>query len=244
MEFKTNKLTTRRYNARGKPKSNGQPKNNFPERQPYSFSGKVADPVAELRLLPLFGLRTRRRLRYAESVPLSGAAAVVGNYVFSANGLFDPNITGTGHQPMGFDQMMVFYNHYTVIRSVAKVHITNTSTPATHVGLSIQGSSTVTTDYRSLLENGQIVYTTLTPQLLYGANCELKAAVNTASFQGIDNAMDDPDMRGDSASNPVEQLYFVLTTWCTTGAIATANQADVVIDYDCIFHEPRQGTIS
>lgn len=35
--------------------------------------------------------------------------------VFNLNSLFDPDVTGTGHQPMGFDQWKTFYNYYKVL---------------------------------------------------------------------------------------------------------------------------------
>lgn len=34
---------------------------------------------------------------------------------FNLNSLFDPDRTGTGHQPMGFDQLKTFYNRYRVL---------------------------------------------------------------------------------------------------------------------------------
>lgn len=33
---------------------------------------------------------------------------------FSANGLYDPDLTGVGHQPRGFDQMMTLFDRYVV----------------------------------------------------------------------------------------------------------------------------------
>ena len=57
-------------------------------------------------------------LRYVESIVL-GNEVVSGlskaPYIFTLNGLYDPNITGTGHQPRGYDQITPFYKAYTVL---------------------------------------------------------------------------------------------------------------------------------
>lgn len=37
------------------------------------------------------------------------------NYNYNINSIFDPNRTGTGHQPYGHDQLAVLYNRYRVI---------------------------------------------------------------------------------------------------------------------------------
>ena len=60
-------------------------------------------------------LKMAATLLYSDQITLNPAAGTVSKHVFSANGLFDPNITGVGHQPRGFDQYMALYNHYTVI---------------------------------------------------------------------------------------------------------------------------------
>lgn len=36
-------------------------------------------------------------------------------YVFNLNSVYDPNRTGVGHQPQGFDQLAALYNRYRVI---------------------------------------------------------------------------------------------------------------------------------
>lgn len=55
--------------------------------------------------------------RYVELFTLSTAAGAFGTYQFKCNGMFDPNTTGTGHQPMGYDQMTPLYKHWYVIGS-------------------------------------------------------------------------------------------------------------------------------
>jgi hypothetical protein len=49
------------------------------------------------------------------------------DYEFNLNSLFDPNLTGTGHQPLGRDQWSTFYSRYRVLRCQYQVDIVNTS---------------------------------------------------------------------------------------------------------------------
>jgi len=60
-------------------------------------------------------------LCYADYFTIDPGIGSAGSYIFSCNGLYDPNITGTGHQPHGFDQMMVNYNNYIVTSSAIEV---------------------------------------------------------------------------------------------------------------------------
>lgn len=51
------------------------------------------------------------KLKYAEDVYTTATGA----YAMNLNSLYDPNRTGTGHQPYGFDQLATLYNRYRVI---------------------------------------------------------------------------------------------------------------------------------
>ena len=43
------------------------------------------------------------------------------------NSLFDPNLSGLGHQPRGFDQLMAVYEKYTVVAAKITVcYVSNT----------------------------------------------------------------------------------------------------------------------
>ncbi|AYP28731.1 MAG: putative capsid protein [Circoviridae sp.] len=54
-------------------------------------------------------------LHYRETILLSSSTLLPTAFNnFSMNSLFDPNRTGTGHQPYGFDQLAAFYGRYYV----------------------------------------------------------------------------------------------------------------------------------
>jgi len=72
--------------------------------------------------MPIFSAKTTRALRYSDYFQLTTTSGAVSTYVFAANGLYDPNITGTGHQPMGFDQLLQFYNHYQNLYKLNHTH--------------------------------------------------------------------------------------------------------------------------
>lgn len=71
-------------------------------------------------------------LKYHENLYITCTAGGVQNQQFKLNGLYDPNITGTGHQPMYFDQYMALYNHFTVIGARIKVTLFQDALTYTH----------------------------------------------------------------------------------------------------------------
>jgi hypothetical protein len=198
-----------------------------------------------IRNIPLFAYRTRRTLQYYAASSVITGTATANAYVFSANGIFDPDISGTGGQPMGFDQMMQFYNHYTVIRSRIRVLFTNTSATLTpSVAVVVSGSSTVLTSIEQLVENGDLSLAQLGFAGQQGSMARLTRSAVAARFQGIDDVMDDPNMRGDVVSNPTEQFYFHLATWNPYTSAQVTSNFQVVIEYETMFHEPRKGPLS
>lgn len=63
--------------------------------------------------------------KYEEVFNLTSTTAALATYRFCANGMYDPNTSGTGHQPMFFDQMAALYNHYCVIGSKIRITVIN-----------------------------------------------------------------------------------------------------------------------
>lgn len=68
------------------------------------------------------------KLRYqSDTITLTCTSGVAQFYQFNLNGLFDPNLTGTGHQPLGYDSVKLLYNRYRVDRASYELNFVNTS---------------------------------------------------------------------------------------------------------------------
>lgn len=83
--------------------------------------------------LGLFAKTKKISLRYVEAIGIdAGGSGLIAYHTFSANNLRDPNITGVGHQPLGFNEYMEHYNHYNVIG--CKIKCTFTASNAGTLG--------------------------------------------------------------------------------------------------------------
>lgn len=70
---------------------------------------------------PRYGVvapRLTASMKYYTQVLCANVAGVYNTTLFNLNSLFDPDLTGSGHQPMGFDNIASLYSKYVV----KKVH--------------------------------------------------------------------------------------------------------------------------
>ncbi len=79
-------------------------------------NGPTSTRVFFTNLTP-FPPKYRCALRYAQTKTYTtGASGVSGTEnAFSLNSLYDPDVTGVGHQPYGFDQVAALYSKYLVL---------------------------------------------------------------------------------------------------------------------------------
>lgn len=154
-----------------------------------------------------FPVRKRAQLVYTE-VPNINLSVGSGSYVFRANDLFDPNFTGTGGQPMYFDQMMEIYNHFTVTSSFIEIQPMG-STASTDFVMSCWIDDD-TTFPSSTTINGQrpgakfLSFNpgvSTPPVVRLGWNAERNYGPNV-----LNNSL----FRGNAASSPTEQMYYVI----------------------------------
>lgn len=182
------------------------------------------------------------RLKYCELIALNPGLGTLAYHNFSANGCFDPNVSGTGHQPLGFDQYMVFYDHYTVIGS--KITIKGQAEDTTSemlVGIFLNDDTAfLPTTGQHACELPGSRYT-LVSEKDNGENTSwsLTRRYSTRKQDSSRAPLSNPDLKGSAASNPAEQTYF--TVWAApVGAADLAGvNVWVHIEYLIIFHEPK-----
>jgi len=72
----------------------------------------------------------RTKMRYTERVSLTATSGVYTQQFWKLNGMFDPNYSGTGTQPEGFDSWMALYQRFRVYKSKIKVTVTSVGATA------------------------------------------------------------------------------------------------------------------
>lgn len=218
-------------------------------RNPTRPTARTA--AADLRFAtPIFNTSTRRVLRYhEEGLGFTATSGVPTQYFFTANGVYDPNVTGTGHQPIGFDQMMLFYEQCTVVRSKITVDILNSNSgPISRTCLFLTPDAAVLTDPNRILENGQAVTKITYNNVTWGSVASLSMDCDIAAYFGrprtVRNLLQDDNLFCTAAANPVEQVYYAVGGWDPFGSNTLGFFFNVTIEYDTVFWEPRKLTES
>jgi len=175
---------------------------------------------------------------------LTGGIGSLPQRLYSANGLWDPYVPSGGHQPIGFDQIMLMYEHYTGIRAKITITFHNaSSTSPVRVGVLLAPDTTPLPDIFTLMENG-LVKTTVLETTANRSTGQLTLECDIAKYFGKRNykdVMDDLTLRGDVLNNPTEQAYFCIFAYEPFGTGEDINVGfDVLISYDAIYSEPRK----
>lgn len=182
--------------------------------------------------------------KYVDRITIDAAGSgAIASYLFSANGMYDPDISGTGHQPLGFDQWLGtssttgFYNHYTVTSS--KIRLQIWSQAADNTGLSIvtcgfADDTTTGTDFNNILENPTFTRTCLGAVGSGHDVASLEKTFDASKYFGLtrESLYAKDSVKGNQAANPSEQAYFLISN---TSAALNQNPASVTILVEIIY---------
>jgi hypothetical protein len=147
---------------------------------------------------------------------------------------------------MGFDQMMLSYEHFCVLKARIICTFECTSGSNGIIGCIRQDAgATPLTVIDRILEFGGLVQTTCGPSSAGDANQVVELSINVAKLNGISAlAMTaNPNLCGDVATSPAELTYFHVQAWNANGT-STACNVNVILEQLAVFKEPRDLTES
>jgi hypothetical protein len=147
-----------------------------------------------------------RTLRYVDAFSLQCAAAtLVSGYQFRINSIYDPDYTGTGHQPYMHDQLAALYAQYRVhrIRATISAGLLSYDQLALIVGL-IPRYGGDTSSVPSVLEPFAEYPTAQTKIITSGSIVHLNYEANVWDLLGVskDRYLSDPNYLATFGSNP------------------------------------------
>lgn len=190
--------------------------------------------------------KLQMKLRYVETIAVSTTGASLTTHQWRCNGLYDPYVTGTGHQPLYFDQLMGMYNHYVVQGSRATFHlmpnITTGVDQQTTGGLNtllrgcvwINDDSTITP---ASLDNMLELHGSEGQFFSFAANDSKKVSMNWSARNMFGPApLANSNLRGSAASDPSEQALFAYTVQAPSVKVADFFLT-VEIEYVAVFFE-------
>lgn len=166
-----------------------------------------------------FPKQMKMRHRYVDSISLDATATTPAIHRFRCNSVFDPDYSGTGHQPLYRDVMAGIYNHYVVTGAKITVKFTNAATSANYqtasvCGVYIDDNSTDHTTFTSLIENRRGNNKVISQAATRGGDsvvCRQKWSAK--KFFGVEDVKDNISRLGAAvAANPTEDAYFVVFT--------------------------------
>ncbi len=181
-----------------------------------------------------------RKLRYATSVTFDPSAGATQNIFILANGLFDPEVALGGHQPLGFDQYMSFYDHFKVESS----HITAYFQPTTGnvvfqtiCSISVDDDQTANTSSNNIIEQGLATWKIGN----VGAGNEivtLRKSFNSKRF--FMNQSSSANLVGSALSDPSELANYNVSVGPMDGVSDVEEvKCFIVVDYIVTFSERK-----
>lgn len=191
----------------------------------------------------ILGQQADCTLKYFEFRTLTPDSSRFATYVYSLNGMYDPNITGTGTQPTGFDQLMLMYDHYCVRNCKVTARCSNTSTTTPRlVVLQVRDSLTTSSVYEDIMNNLRNPNRdTLTLGTITGdSSGTITKTVDIAKWLGRTSVFADSTLKGNASGNPAEGLFLHLSV-LNMNSTDTTTSVDIAfgMEFNSTLIEPR-----
>lgn len=177
-----------------------------------TYRKPVGGTVAKINSRTSLGSRQYCEFVYFEPFfNITSTLGVVNTHRFTLSGLFDPNLTGSGHQPTNFDQLMLMFERYCVYEVDYKIIYranAGSSNSGQICGVMVTDQSAVPLDVETYIENGMSQWSVV-DQVLGASNTRtFTGKVDLAKCHGIsrDQLLGDDIYKGTANVNPAEVI--------------------------------------
>lgn len=186
-----------------------------------------------------------RKLKYVVQGTLPPAAAGgLSAKAFYLTRLDQPDPTGVGHQPLGYDQLALLYNHYQVIRAKATVHysqpaiadpyITSSGSRGVYYGMSIEDTGATPVAFSNRMENAWSIC-----ELTTGNSQPVKLSYDVDTKKYLGNKTLDSVRGLFSGGAPADNVYVILWMQAlNSGFTTTPTDFTIMLEYTVICNEP------
>ena len=186
-------------------------------------------------------------IAYSDSFSLSyGIGGTAATHTFCVNDIFDPDLSGVGHQPLGRDQLADIYGRYQVLAATIRVDFVATASGSAGTavcGIDCTDDPTAETNRDTLVERPRSVYKMLSDSDSGPATCQVWKKWTLWNDVGATAYNNQGNYGANTGVSPGHRQFFHVYASSPTGT-AGACQAVIRINYRVMFTEPKPLTAS
>lgn len=185
-------------------------------------------------------------LKYADARIVTSSGGITGIYVYRLNSLFDPDLTGTGQQPAGFDEYANLYHRYLVRTCHIDVEIQDTTGISSFAVVSAGNTSSSPTDVTDMRAKMSNPYSWHGTFLASAKVIRFVKKLDLAQITGVTKTKynSDDKYQATVTNNPDEVIDLTIAHIGSAGAGNVAALYKVVLTYNVMFFDRKDLALS
>lgn len=191
-------------------------------------------------------------LRYAQqNVMSAGLSGIYGsNQAFNLNSVYDPDSTGVGHQPYGFDALALAYHKYKVVGATVRLDYTDPTQDGLCVGTLITNPTNSTTNLTGQNTDAfrEKQNSTMTPVNDSGSQVKTKifklSMAKLANLSKLQFKADVDDYNALVTANPLHQIQLKVAVADLRGGSTGSVIVNTKITYHVLFYQRKIMAVS
>lgn len=176
-------------------------------------------------------------LPYTRNDRINPGVVTGADTVFSLNSAFDPEVSGGGHQPRGFDQWAAIYKTYRVGSVTAVINVRQRASHGINCMLIFNDDPTDLGTTSDLLEQPNVQYLGINSSNTYPLKRRVKGFPHKALGMSWQQYVGNEDTAGLVTGIPTNQAYMHLVVQQLDNATAVDFEYEIVLFYRVTFFE-------